>query len=218
MMGICSTHPTHLRLLWVNLRKKLSVSKCLRVTPERGHLSIQSACLKCANRRHHSITSFARASSRVANSGAMAAAVRLLSHSASLRPHGRSPSRALCPLLPRKQMSACAAYPARCDVRRALRSIALIRSERSTSAWLMGFAEIKTAKIEPVDLAAVGDAEFGQPPHPRMILLLVRRSERDVVHGAGALPGHRQILLLDHVEFGPLASVCHRRARGCPQF
>src|SRR5436190_16086780 len=55
------------------------------------------------------------------------------------------------------------------------------------------FAEIKTAKIKPVDLAGVADAKLAQPARPAMVLLLVRSAERDVMHAAGALPRLRQI-------------------------
>jgi len=44
-----------------------------------------------------------------------------------------------------------------------------------------------------------------------MILLLVRRAKRNVMHAAGALPRHRQILILDDVQFGRRTALAHRK-------
>ena len=44
-----------------------------------------------------------------------------------------------------------------------------------------------------------------------MILRLVGRAERDVMHAAGALPRHRQILALDHMQFGGRSALAHRK-------
>ena len=49
----------------------------------------------------------------------------------------------------------------------------------------VGLAEIETSKIEPVDLAGVGNAEFVQPLRPGVILLVVRRAERNVCQASG---------------------------------
>ena len=57
-----------------------------------------------------------------------------------------------------------------------------------------GLAEIEAAEIEAVDLAAVGNAQFVEPLRPGVILGLVRRAERDVMHAAGALPRGGKIL------------------------
>src|SRR6267143_4581255 len=51
----------------------------------------------------------------------------------------------------------------------------------------VGLTEIQAPKIEAVDLAAVADTKFVQPPRPGMILRLVRGAERDVMHPARAL-------------------------------
>src|SRR5882757_7776417 len=63
----------------------------------------------------------------------------------------------------------------------------------------VGLAEIEAAKIEAVDLAAVGNPHFVQPLRPGLILRLVGRAERDMVHAARALAGDRRIPILDHV-------------------
>src|SRR5580700_9056207 len=47
----------------------------------------------------------------------------------------------------------------------------------------VGFAEIQAAEIEAVDLAGVADAQFVEPLCPAVVLRLVRRTERDVMHG-----------------------------------
>src|SRR5204863_4414843 len=59
----------------------------------------------------------------------------------------------------------------------------------------IGLAEIQAAKIEAVDLAAVGNVKFGQALRPGVILSLVGRAERDVVHAARALSRDRYSLL-----------------------
>ena len=49
-----------------------------------------------------------------------------------------------------------------------------------------------------------------EPLRPGVILRLVRGAERDVMHAAGALPRRRQILLLEHVQFGGGTALAHR--------
>src|SRR5476649_633658 len=51
-------------------------------------------------------------------------------------------------------------------------------------------AEIKAAKIKPVDLARVADVKFIEPLRPGLVLRVVGGAERDVMHAAGALPRH----------------------------
>src|ERR1035437_4538956 len=72
-------------------------------------------------------------------------------------------------------------------------------------------AEIKAAKIEPVDLAGVADAEFVQPPRPGFVLHVVGRPKRDVMHAARALPCRLRISLLDNVQLGGWAALAHRK-------
>src|SRR5712671_4709675 len=73
----------------------------------------------------------------------------------------------------------------------------------------VGLTEIQAPKIEAVDLAAVADTKFVQPPRPGMILRLVRGAERDVMHPARALPCFLQILAFDHMQFGRGTALAH---------
>src|ERR1700710_3085761 len=51
-------------------------------------------------------------------------------------------------------------------------------------------AKIQAAEIEPVDGAAVADAEFVEPLQPSVVLRVIRRAEGDVMHAAGSLQGY----------------------------
>src|SRR6185437_2379015 len=49
----------------------------------------------------------------------------------------------------------------------------------------VGFAEVETAKIVSVNLAAVTDAESAQAVGPGVIFIFRRHAERDMMHPAG---------------------------------
>src|SRR6516225_7003395 len=70
-------------------------------------------------------------------------------------------------------------------------------------------AKIETLKVEPIYLAAVGDAHFAKPPRPGVVFLLVRRAEGDVVDGAGALDRGGEIGLDRNMEFGGRPAIAH---------
>ena len=80
----------------------------------------------------------------------------------------------------------------------------------------IGLAEIQAAKIEPVDRAAVADAEFIQPRQPRLVLRMVGRAKCDVVDAARALMRDRPSITCNSAA-GPPSPVANTSMRpGAP--
>src|SRR5439155_8143322 len=66
----------------------------------------------------------------------------------------------------------------------------------------VGLAEIEAAEVVAVDRTAVGDAILREALGPSVVLVEVRRAERDMVDAAGAASRRRQVGLDGHVQLG----------------
>src|SRR5690348_4288276 len=63
------------------------------------------------------------------------------------------------------------------------------------------FAEIQSTEVVPVDDGSDINARTAQVLLPLAVLLVVRRSVRDMMDAANSLPGGREIGLLHHMNF-----------------